>query len=114
MGEFAELPFEPKRVFTVSEVPPHGLRAGHALRSGTEILVMASGQCTVEFSSGSVMRTRRLDDPSVALLLPPGNWILCREFSAGAVMLVLASNAYQPDDRISDFDEYRALVAATS
>lgn len=107
VGEFpAELPFVPHRVFAVSGVPAGAWRARHAHRTCTELLVMAAGECVVERHTATAKDSFHLDDPARALLVPPGNWIVCRNFTPGSVLVVLASAAYDPHDQIRDHEEY--------
>src|SRR5271166_1978323 len=107
-----DLPFEPRRVFFVSQVPHGVTRAGHAHRQGAELLLAVAGQCTVEAYTDDDLSLYRLDDPATALHVPPGNWITCLDFSPGAVLVVLSSIAYDPGDQIEDFEEYRAFAAS--
>jgi UDP-2-acetamido-3-amino-2,3-dideoxy-glucuronate N-acetyltransferase len=102
------LPFVAARYFLVQDVPPGGVRAQHAQREGHELISCVAGSCTVEvwWRAGSEVHT--LDDPAVGLYLPPWAWVECREFSGDAVLLVLCSDAYEPLDQISDFDEFLA------
>lgn len=111
VGEFTdELPFVPQRLFLVSHVPPGARRACHAQRTGAQLLAAAHGRFTVVCATGATTRTFELDDPSRALYVPAGNWIECRDFGSDAVMLVLASDTYDPDDQIEDFDDYLRYV----
>jgi len=54
----------------------------------------------------------RLDDPSIALLLPPMVWSVQHRFTADAVLLVLASEKYDPADYIRNYVEFLKLVKA--
>jgi UDP-2-acetamido-3-amino-2,3-dideoxy-glucuronate N-acetyltransferase len=112
VGEFdADLPFAPTRVFMLTGVPPDASRAGHAQREGTQVLISVTGTCHVDTHSGPTRRSFRLSDPTQALLVPPRTWLVCHQFSAGAAVLVLASNRYDPADQISDYDCYRQLTS---
>jgi dTDP-4-dehydrorhamnose 3,5-epimerase-like enzyme len=102
------LPFPPVRYFHVRDVPPGAVRAGHALRRCEELLSCPAGACTVEVWWRGGHAVHRLADPETALHLPPRVWVECREFSEDAVLLVLCSRAYDPEDYISDFAEFEA------
>ena len=57
--------------------------------------------------------TRRelvLDDPAYALLIPPMVWAIQYKYTSNAVLLVLASDQYDPEDYIRDYDEFQALI----
>jgi hypothetical protein len=53
-----------------------------------------------------------LDRPDVGLYVPPRVWAAQFHYSADAVLLVLASDAYDPDDYIRSYEEFLRLVRA--
>ena len=67
---------------------------------------MATGTCVVDWRTAAAEGSHRLDDSAEALLVPPGTWIVCREFSAGAALVVLASTTFDPDDQVRDLGEF--------
>jgi hypothetical protein len=52
----------------------------------------------------------RLDSPKVGLHIPPMVWGIQYRFSADALMLVLASDTYDADDYIRNYDDFLALM----
>jgi hypothetical protein len=52
-----------------------------------------------------------LDDPATALYVPPMIWATQYRYSNDAVLGVFASHAYDADDYIRDYEEYRRLVS---
>jgi hypothetical protein len=98
----AELPFAPARFFTITGVPAGGRRAQHANRSCAELLVCTSGSCVVETRWDGSSHETVLDRPDRALHVPAGVWLECRDFTPGAVLLVLASHRYDPTDQVAD------------
>ena len=51
-----------------------------------------------------------LDDPTVGLHLPPMIWGVQYKYSPSAVLLVLASDYYDPSDYIRNYDEFVQLT----
>jgi len=51
-----------------------------------------------------------LDAPDVGLYLPPMVWAIQYKYSSDALLLVFASDPYDPADYIRDYEEFRALV----
>jgi UDP-2-acetamido-3-amino-2,3-dideoxy-glucuronate N-acetyltransferase len=51
-----------------------------------------------------------LDLPDVGLYLPAAIWGTQYRYSPDAVLLVLASHPYDPDDYIRDYDAFLAFV----
>ena len=110
-GETARhLPFEPKRFFSICDVPRDQVRGGHAHRTLHEFLVCLRGACRIAVDDGVHRDELVLADPSVGLHLEPLVWSAQDRFTPDAVLLVLASEAYRPADRIGDYAEFAALV----
>ena len=105
------VPFPIIRVYWVFDVPAGAERAGHAHREQQELLIAARGAFTVHCDDGEVRSAHRLDSPAVGLLLPELVWHHLREFSDGALCLVLASGPYVPAEYVTDYDEFRNLAA---
>lgn len=105
-----ELPFVPKRFFVVHSVPSPFVRGEHAHRALHQLLVCLVGTCRVVVDDGRDREEVRLDEPTLGLHLPPMTWATQYQFSADAVLLVLASEAYDPDDYVRDYDEFVRLV----
>ena len=52
---------------------------------------------------------RRLDAPDHALYIPPMIWATQYKYSSDGVLIVLASQPYDPSDYIRDYDEFLSL-----
>ena len=48
----------------------------------------------------------KLDNPSLGLYVGPDNWREMYNFTDNGILLVLASEKYDPDDYIRDYDEF--------
>jgi len=104
------LPFEPRRFFTVSRVPTRDVRGEHAHKRLHQVLVCVHGECSLVVDDGENRLEVQLDRPSLAVHVPPLVWGIQYRFSPDAVLLVLASEPYDPDDYIRDYDEFIGLV----
>lgn len=100
------LPFETKRVYYLYDVPGGEARGAHAHRVLSQFIVAASGSFTVTLDDGKCKRTYFLNRPYQGLLVKPGMWRDLSDFSSGAVCMVFASELYQPDDYIRDYDDF--------
>jgi len=105
-----DLPFTPRRAFMVFDVPSAETRGEHAHRQCHQVLVCISGSCSVAVDDGESRQEFVLDDPTIALHIPPLVWSTQYRYSAGSVLLVLASLEYDPGDYIRDYDEFLGLV----
>lgn len=98
--------FDTERVFFIYDIPGGASRGGHAHKTLRELIIAASGSFDVYINDGTREKTFHLNRPSQALLLSAGVWEELRNFSSGAVALVLASEHYAPEDYIRNFDEF--------
>ena len=98
--------FDTQRVFFIYDIPGGVSRGGHSHKTLRELIVATSGSFEVYVNDGQNERSFLLNHPSKALLLPAGVWEELRNFSSGAVALVLASIPYTPEDYIRNFDEF--------
>lgn len=110
-GEFAaHVPFSPQRYFMVFDVPGKDVRGEHAHRKCHQFLVCARGSVSVVVDDGEASEEVTLDAPNLGLYLPPMVWAIQYKYSSDALLLVFASDPYDPDDYIRDYDEFRTLV----
>ncbi len=105
-----DVPFEAKRVFLVYDVPSKDVRGEHAHRACSQFLVCVRGRVSVLVDDGRQREEILLDRPDVGLLIPPMVWGIQYKYSADAVLMVLASEHYDPGDYIRDYDEYLAML----
>ncbi len=100
------VPFDVKRVYYLYDVPGGESRGAHAHRELNQLIIAASGSYRVTLDDGKVKRSFMLNRPYQALYVKPGVWRDLDDFSSGAVCLVLASEVYQAEDYIRDYDEF--------
>lgn len=105
-----QLPFLPRRIFFVHDVPSRHVRGEHAHRELHQFLVCVRGECSLVVDDGSSRREVRLDSPSLGVHLPPRVWGVQYKFSSDALLAVFASAEYDPADYIRSYEEFLALV----
>lgn len=103
-GEY--LPFEIRRAFWMYRVPYGETRGRHAHINLYQLFVTVSGSLEVVADNGKDRRRFLLDNPSKGLLIPSGIWCILENFSNDAVCLCLASELYDEQDYIRDYDEF--------
>lgn len=101
-----QIPFPVKRHFFVYNVPSPEVRGQHAHRRCHQFLICLNGSCSVVADDGRSREEFLLDDRQLGLHLPPLTWGVQYRYSKDAVLLVLASHPYEPDDYIRDYDEF--------
>ena len=113
VGEFERsVPFVPKRYFLVLDVPSREVRGEHAHRTCLQFLVCIRGSCALVIDDGRHRAEVLLDRPNLGLFLPSMIWGIQYKYSPDAVLLVFASEHYDPQDYIRDYAEYCRLVNA--
>ena len=100
------VPFEVKRAYYLYDVPGGESRGAHAHKALYQLIVAASGSFRVTLDDGRVKRTFLLNRPYQGLLVVPGIWGTIDDFSSGAVCLVLASELYDEDDYMREYDDF--------
>lgn len=100
------VPFDVKRLYYLYDVPGGESRGGHAHKSLYQLIIAASGSFTVTLDDGKVKRAFTLNRPYQGLLVKPGVWRNLDDFSSGSVCLVLASDKYDENDYIRDYDDF--------
>lgn len=100
------LPFDVKRVYYLYDVPGGESRGSHAHRQLEQLIIAASGSFTVVMDDGVNKKKFFLNRPYQGLYIKPGLWRDLEDFSSGAVCMVLASEVYQKEDYIRDYQEF--------
>ncbi len=112
--EFRDLPFTPQRSFLVFQVPSAEVRGEHAHRQCHQLLMCVHGAVTVMVDDGEQREEYRLDSPEIGLHVPPLIWASQFRYTPDAVLLVLASAPYDPDDYIRDYGQFLAELKSCS
>ena len=108
------VPFALRRVFYVYDVPGGSSRAGHALRNCHQFIVAISGSFDVVLDNGTRRGRYHLNQANYGLHVPPLVWRELDNFSSNAVCLVLASEAYDPNDYYRVYDEFVEAMRVSS
>lgn len=101
-----DLPFVAKRCFWVFDVPSKDVRGQHAHKECHQFLICVAGNVTVMLDDGSKRVEVKLDTPARGLHIPPGVWGVQYKYSNNAVLVVLASHTYDPEDYIRDYAQF--------
>jgi dTDP-4-dehydrorhamnose 3,5-epimerase-like enzyme len=100
------IPFEIKRVYYLYDVPSGAERGGHSHKEQQEFLVALSGSFDVILNDGQHEKVVSLNKPFEGLLITNGIWRELKNFSSGAVCLVIASAVFEEEDYIRVFQDF--------
>ena len=106
-----DVPFAIKRAHWVYDVPAGECRGGHAHKLCKEVLIALSGSFHVTVDNGEEQKTVLLNHPYQGLLIDTDVWRTLDDFSSGAVCLVLASEPFDEDDYIREYDDFLRYLA---
>ena len=109
--EMKDIPFNIARVYWVYDVPGGECRGGHAHKLCKEVLIALSGSFHVTVDNGEEQKTVLLNHPYQGLLIDTDVWRTLDDFSSGAVCLVLASEPFDEDDYIREYDDFLRYLA---
>jgi len=104
------IPFTIKRVYFLYDVPSGAERGGHAHKNLQQFIIAVAGSFDVVLNNGKEEITHRLFKPNEGLLVTQNTWRELRNFSAGAVCLVIASEEFDESDYIRDFEDFKKYL----
>lgn len=101
-----DIPFEIKRMYYIKNVKKDIERGFHSHRMLHQVLIAMSGSVKIRLKNSSEEEIFELNDSSYGLYIGPMIWREMFEFSEDAVLLVLASEYYDEEDYIRDYESY--------
>jgi dTDP-4-dehydrorhamnose 3,5-epimerase-like enzyme len=101
-----EIPFDIKRIFWTHNIPDNIIRGNHAHQKTQQVLICLQGSILVNITERDGSKESfHLKEPTKGLYLPPDSWHTMT-YSENAIQLVFASELYDEDDYIRDFNNY--------
>ena len=102
-----DIPFDIKRIFYIYGSDTTVVRGQHANRETEFVLVNVAGKSKVKVYDGKGNEAIFiLNRPHTGIYLPTMVWKDMYDFSEDSVLLVLASEAYNPNEYIRNYDEF--------
>ena len=93
------IPFVIKRIFYIYGVD-QSVRGGHRHRQTIQAAICIKGSCRIYCNNNTVKEYFALDKPYKCLILNPEDWHTMEQFSEDAILMVLASEYFDPEDYI--------------
>lgn len=106
------VPFPIRRVFFIYDVPGGETRGGHAHRTCQEVVTAVSGSFDLIITDGREQVLVHMNRANMGVFVPAGAWITMPNFTTGTVLMCIASEEYEEEDYIRDYDEYLRYVQA--
>ena len=109
--QMKNVPFDIARVYWTYDVPGGERRGGHAHRTCEEVIIAVSGSFDVMVEDGhGGQETFHLNHPYQGLYVGTNVWRTLEDFSSGAVCLVLASELFDEQEYIYDYQEFLEIT----
>lgn len=104
-----QIPFTMQRVYWIYDVPGGEKRGGHAYRQLNEVIIALSGSFDVVLHDGQIEHRFHLNRSYFGLFVPKMVWRSLDNFSTNSMGLIAADAAYDEQDYIRDFDQFKML-----
>jgi len=109
--QFKNVSFEIKRVYYIFDTKSGVRRGYHAHKDLQQVVICVSGSCKFLLNDGKEkIEDIVLNSPSKGLFIDKIIWREMYDFSEDRVLLVIASDFYDEDDYIRDYDEFLRVV----
>lgn len=105
-GSGRDVPFDIRRVFYMYGSDPDIVRGQHANRRTQFVLINVSGTSKVKVDNGFETEIIELNKPRMGLFIDTMVWKDMYDFSPDSVLLVLASEHYDGEEYIRDYDAF--------
>ena len=106
------VPFDIMRVYFIFGTKQGVARGFHAHKALKQVAVCVTGSCRMLLDNGLEKEEVLLDSPTKGLVIDDFIWREMHDFTPDCELLVLASEYYDEDDYIRDYDDFLKLVGA--
>jgi UDP-2-acetamido-3-amino-2,3-dideoxy-glucuronate N-acetyltransferase len=103
--EFDELPFIPKRVFIVNNVPLNEIRGEHSHYKTKQLIICTNGLVKVILDDGFI-KTENILKKNESILINEMIWDSQQFLTDDAEIIVLCSTNYDISDYIVDYNKF--------
>lgn len=108
-----DIPFDIKRIFYIYGSDPDVVRGQHANKRTEFVLINVAGKSKVRVKDGKGNEAVfSLNRPHTGIYLPSMVWKDMYDFSEDSVLLCLASEHYDAEEYIRDYDEFVELATS--
>lgn len=110
-----DIPFSIKRIFYIFGSEKNVVRGQHANKKSKFVLINVAGSSKIKVRDGKGNETiYNLDKPHIGIYIPAMIWKDMYDFSENSVLLCLASEMYDPEEYIRDYNGFVELVSKES
>jgi dTDP-4-dehydrorhamnose 3,5-epimerase-like enzyme len=104
------IPFIVRRCFWIYGVPTKEVRGEHAHKKLKQFLICVSGSVNVILDDGENKIEVILNNADKGLYIPPLIWSVQYKYLPASVLFVLASDEYEEDDYLRNYDQFQNYI----
>ncbi len=105
-----DVPFEFKRMYYISKVPEGTRRGFHAHKNLKQLLFCPYGRIQLVLENKHGREEIELSDPSIGVVIEEPTWREMLWIQKDSVLCVAASEFYEVEDYIRDYDEFKKYI----
>ena len=105
-----DVPFAIKRIYYIYDVPKGIVRGFHAHKKLSQLVICLNGKIKVTLDNGTAKEEILLDKANEGLIIGDGQWRTMEFQEEGSILMVAASEYYDENDYIRDYNEFIKLV----
>jgi dTDP-4-dehydrorhamnose 3,5-epimerase-like enzyme len=109
----SHVPFSIKRLYYISEVIPNARRGFHAHKKTKQIFFCIQGSIRLILDNGKEREEIVLDQSNKGIFLDAMMWHEMIDFQPDTILLVVASDRYDEDDYIRQYNEFLKAVQSS-
>ncbi|WP_336817982.1 sugar 3,4-ketoisomerase [Cedecea sp. MMO-103] len=110
LEETKNVPFEIKRVYYMFDTRENVTRGYHAHKALKQVAIVMRGSCCFVLDDGKDRVEVVLDNPTRGLLIDSIVWREMKDFTPDCILMVLASEHYDENDYIRNYDDFLRYV----
>jgi len=109
-----QIPFDIKRVYYIYDLKyASALRGQHAHKQNKQVIFCINGSFTLTLDDGSHQQEIVLNQPNIGVFMDVKLWHTMKDFSEKCILLVFASELYDENDYIRDYNEFKKYINDT-
>src|SRR3989344_7062188 len=105
-----DIPFKFQRVYYITKPKIGEPRGCHAHKKNQQVIFCLNGEVRLTLDNGKTKQTVVLNDPAKGLVLKPLIWHEMRDMDENTILLIFASDLYDPGDYIRNYEQFKKLV----
>lgn len=106
LEEFKNIPFSIKRVYYLYDFNKELARGYHAHKKLQQVLICLKGSCNILLDNGRKREVYHLNIPQTGLFIDKYIWHEMDGFSEDCVLMLIASDYYDEQDYIRNYNEF--------